>query len=301
MCRNNVKASDKTGKATLKGCIADARALEKCTILMKIGRRIELQNPNRRENQAEIGKDMTHNTRTPNTAKFGKRDKGGKASRTLLQRSSIHLPSHLLVVNICNSYYKRDWKYYNKNEKEKYPPLHFFSKKWVLCVSVFDVTSMKNKGESMKKKEKGAVCYFRLKPKLLKKFETSVGRRGYPSRSKYFTDVVLVTIGEPEEGENTLPKHVKEWIDKNKPPLTEDEIKTSLEETIRTMLFPVIALRGADISHESAWKNIRSRFREEHGMWLTESDIREAIEEFASVHHGELIDYRNNVLEGEQL
>ena len=56
MCRNSVKASDKTGKATLKGCIADARALEKCTIPHKIGRRIELQNPNGRENQAEMKK-----------------------------------------------------------------------------------------------------------------------------------------------------------------------------------------------------------------------------------------------------
>ena len=51
----------------------------------------------------------------------------------------------------------------------------------------------------------------------------------------------------------------------------------------------------------SIWKDLRSRFREEHGMWLTESDIRVAIEEFASVHHGELTDYRNKTLEGEQL
>ena len=151
----------------------------------------------------------------------------------------------------------------------------------------------------MKKKEKGAVCYFRLKPKLLKKFETSIRRRGFPSRSSYFNAVVRVTVGE-DEGEIPLPPKVKEWIDKNKPPLTEDEIKRHLEELIRNLLFPVLSLKGVEITHESAWKDLRSRFREEHGMWLTESDIREAIEEFASVHHGELIDYRNKTLEGEQ-
>ena len=152
----------------------------------------------------------------------------------------------------------------------------------------------------MKKMENEAVCYFRLKPALAEKLETAVGRRGFPSRSSYFTAVARVTVGE-DEGETPLPPKVKEWIEKNKPPLTEDEIKTYLEEQIRNLLFPVLSVKGVDITHETAWKDVRSRFREEHGMWLTESDIREAIEEFASVHHGELTDYRNKTLDGEQL
>ena len=153
----------------------------------------------------------------------------------------------------------------------------------------------------MSKKTNWEQCYFRLKTKLPEKLDKRILRMGYSSRSKYFTDVALVTIGEPEEGKSKLPKHVKEWIDKNKPPLTETEIKTHLEELIRNLLFPPLSLRGVDIAHETAWKDVRSRFREEHGMWLTESDIRTAIEEFASVHHAELTDYRNKVLEGEQL
>ena len=152
----------------------------------------------------------------------------------------------------------------------------------------------------MKKKEKGAVCYFRLKPNLIRKLEIAIGRRGYSSRSSYFTDIALVTIGE-EEKEKPLPKHIKEWIGKNKPPLTEEEIKTHLEKLIQRILIPVLALRGAEIAHETAWKSIRSIFREENGMWLTESDIRVALEEFASHHHGELTDYRNKVLEEETL
>ncbi|MCQ2614134.1 MAG: hypothetical protein MJ183_11090 [Treponemataceae bacterium] len=152
----------------------------------------------------------------------------------------------------------------------------------------------------MSKKENEALCHFRLNPKLFKKLEKSIRRRGFPSRSSYFNAVVRVTVGE-DEGEIPLPPKVKEWIDKNKPPLTETEIKTHLEELIRNLLFPPLSLRGVDIAHETAWKDVRSRFREEHGMWLTESDIRTAIEEFASVHHGELTDYRNKVLEGEQL
>ena len=152
----------------------------------------------------------------------------------------------------------------------------------------------------MSRKENRDLCHFRLEPTLAERLEISVRRRGFPSRSKYFTAVAKVTVGE-DEGEIPLPPKVKEWIDKNKPPLTETEIKTHLEELIRNLLFPPLSLRGVDIAHETAWKDVRSRFREEHGMWLTESDIRTAIEEFASVHHGELTDYRNKVLEGEQL
>ena len=140
-----------------------------------------------------------------------------------------------------------------------------------------------------------------MKTKLTEKLDKRIFRMGYPSRSKYFTDVALVTIGEPEEGKTELPKHVKEWIDKNKPPLSETEIKTHLEKSIYAMIFPVLALKGADIAHETAWKHIRTNFREEHGLWLTESDIRCAIEEFESVHHRELTDYRNKTLEGEEL
>ena len=152
----------------------------------------------------------------------------------------------------------------------------------------------------MNRKDNDSLCYFRLNPLLVGKLEKTVRRRGFPSRSKYFNAVARVTVGE-DEGEIPLPPKVKEWIDKNKPPLTETEIKTHLEELIRNLLFPPLSLRGVDIAHETAWKDVRSRFREEHGMWLTESDIRTAIEEFASVHHGELTDYRNKVLEGEQL
>ncbi|MDO5829202.1 MAG: hypothetical protein Q4Q25_03525, partial [Methanocorpusculum sp.] len=88
----------------------------------------------------------------------------------------------------------------------------------------------------MSKKENEALCSFRLNPKLFKKLEKSIRRRGFPSRSSYFNAVVRVTVGE-DEGEIPLPPKVKEWIDKNKPPLTETEIKKHLEELIRNLLF----------------------------------------------------------------
>ena len=56
MCRNTEEALDKTGKANYRDCMQEAKASRKNTLLHKIGRRIELQNPNERENQAELKK-----------------------------------------------------------------------------------------------------------------------------------------------------------------------------------------------------------------------------------------------------
>ena len=56
MCRNSVEASDKTGSINPEGRMQVAEALESCTVLHKIGRRIELQNPNGRENRLGFNK-----------------------------------------------------------------------------------------------------------------------------------------------------------------------------------------------------------------------------------------------------
>ena len=172
----------------------------------------------------------------------------------------------------------------------------------------------------MSKKKNGRPYYFRLYPITPEKLDTVITRMGYASRTEYFNAVAQFTVKEfgnetaHKDGEKNaananngdakvpdLPPKLKTWIENQKPALTESGIKTRLEEQIRNLLFPVLAVKGVDITHETAWKDVRSRFREEHGMWLTESDIRTALEEFASVHHGELTDYRNKVLEGEQL
>ena len=207
-----------------------------------------------------------------------------------------------------------------RKQKNLHHPITIFLKKNPSTRDTRQASPMQNGGKIVSKKKNGLPYHFRLDPKIPGKLDTVITRMGYTSRGEYFNAVAQFTVKEfgnetaNKDGEknaaNTkngdakvpdLPSELKTWIENQKPPLTEDEIKKSLEETIRTMLFPVIALRGADISHETAWKNIRSIFHEEHGMWLTESDIREAIEEFASVHHGELTDYRNKTLEGEQV
>ena len=56
MCRNSVEASDKTGKAKRESRMQEAEALENCTVLHKIGQRIELQNPNGRQNRLGFNK-----------------------------------------------------------------------------------------------------------------------------------------------------------------------------------------------------------------------------------------------------
>ena len=166
----------------------------------------------------------------------------------------------------------------------------------------------------------GSPYHFRLHPITPGKLDAVITRMGYASRGEYFNAVAQFTVKEfgnetaNKDGEKNaananngdakvpdLPPKLKTWIENQKPTLTESGIKTRLEDMIKNLLFPVLSLRGVDITHESAWKDIRSRFHEENDMWLTESDIRTALEEFASVHHGELTDYRNKTLEGEQL
>ena len=51
----------------------------------------------------------------------------GKNSQPTFLKLIRPAAGHFLVVNICNSYYKRDWKYYHKKEKKS--PLCLFFRK----------------------------------------------------------------------------------------------------------------------------------------------------------------------------
>ena len=324
MCRNAKEASDKTGKANRKSRIADVRASRKSTILHKIGRRIELQNPNGREIRLGFNEVTPVACRLSTGVNSEKKDKGGKVEpdTSSCKAVSVCRCTFLLLIfathsinEIGNVTFKKE-----KNGKNLYPPITFFLKKNPSTRDTRQASPMQNGGKIVSKKKNGLPYHFRLDPKIPGKLDAVITRMGYTSRGDYFNAVAQFTVKEfgnetaIKDGEKNaaginngdakvpdLPPKLKTWINNQKPTVTEAGIKTRLEDMIQNLLFPVLSLKGVDITHESAWKDLRSRFREEHGMWLTESDIREAIEEFASVHHGELIDYRNKTLEGEQL
>ena len=78
MCRNSKEASDKTGSINPEGRMQEAEALENCTVLDKIGQRIELQNAIRGQNQAEMKKvisDIIYQISCPKSEKKNSRGK----------------------------------------------------------------------------------------------------------------------------------------------------------------------------------------------------------------------------------
>ena len=169
-------------------------------------------------------------------------------------------------------------------------------------------------------KTKNRIHYhFRLDSKTAKKLDSLIARMGYPSRSSFFTAAAYAALGEKnadadaDANTNTnananaemtcgsLPESVTAWLAKNAPALSEEEIRTRLSAVIDAMLMPVVALRGAALAADTAWEEIRREFHEQNGIWLTESEIRDAIEQYELLNRAKLEEHRNSTLNGEQL
>ena len=155
----------------------------------------------------------------------------------------------------------------------------------------------------MKKKRNKALLYFRLEPKLIRKLNSAIARSGYRSKSDFISALVLAAVSGPDAAEKetgiTIPENAKDWISQNTPALPEEEIRKRLLGMIDTMLMPVVALRGAAIAAESGWKELRREFHEQNGIWLTESEIRDTIEQYELLSKAKLEEHRNSTLNGE--
>ncbi len=139
---------------------------------------------------------------------------------------------------------------------------------------------------------------------------------GYPSRSSFFTAAAYAALGEEntdagadadanadenanaETARGSLPESVTAWLAKNTPALSEEEIQGRLMAVIDAMLMPVVALRGAALAADTAWEEIRREFHEQNGIWLTESEIRDAIEQYELLNRAKLEEHRNSTLNG---
>ena len=155
----------------------------------------------------------------------------------------------------------------------------------------------------MKKTKNKSLIYFRLEPKLIRKLNSVIARSGYKSKSDFISALVLSAVSGPDAAEKetgiTIPENAKNWIAQNTPALSEEEIRKQLLGMIDTMLMPVVALRGAAIAAESGWKELRREFHEQNGIWLTESEIRDTIEQYELLSKAKLEEHRNSTLNGE--
>ena len=164
-------------------------------------------------------------------------------------------------------------------------------------------SSFQNGGWNVDKKRKNPICHFRLEGKVNKKLNSAIARSGYRSKSDFISALVLAAVSGPDAAEKetgiTIPENAKDWISQNTPALPEEEIRKRLLGMIDTMLMPVVALRGAAIAAESGWKELRLEFHEQNGIWLTESEIRDTIEQYELLSKAKLEEHRNRTLEGE--
>lgn len=154
----------------------------------------------------------------------------------------------------------------------------------------------------MSKKQNKQIFYFRLDAGLAEKLNRKILRLGYTSRAEFFTAVAYAALaGCERDAENpdtpSLPLSLKTWIGNTIPQISEEQILSDLQTIIRENLFPVIAMKGKDIAFTSTWKDVRAIYREQTGIWVTESDLKEAYTAFDAVNRTELIRYREEQME----
>lgn len=156
----------------------------------------------------------------------------------------------------------------------------------------------------MSKKQNKQIFYFRLDAGLAEKLNRKILRLGYTSRAEFFTAVAYAALaGCERDAENpdtptpSLPLSLKTWLGNTIPQISEEQILSDLQTIIRENLVPVIAMKGKDIAFASTWKDIRAIYREQTGIWVTESDLREAYTAFDAVNRIELTRYREEQME----
>ena len=158
----------------------------------------------------------------------------------------------------------------------------------------------------MKQNTKKPMFYFRLDADLAEKLDKRIRRLGYTSRTEFFTAAAYAVLygfkakEEDADGGTNLPESVKEWLAEQIPNQSEEEISRGLMQLIAENLTAAIAMKGVESAYENTWKDIREMYHEQTGIWVTESDLKEAYTAFSAVHKAQLTRYREEQL-GEKL
>ena len=200
MCRNNVEASDKTGKAKRESRMQKAEALQKSTHLHKIGQRIELQNPNGRDNRLGFNEVTTVDCRLSTGAISEKKDKGDKIEPDTSsdKAASDCRCTFLLLIFVTHTINEIGNITFKKERKRKnpHPPITIFLKNNPSTRDTRQASPMQNRGKIVSKKKNGLPYHFRLDPKPPGKLDAVITRMGYASRGDYFNAVAQFTVKE---------------------------------------------------------------------------------------------------------
>ena len=149
----------------------------------------------------------------------------------------------------------------------------------------------------MKGKRKQVACHFKMEKDTAQKLDTRIRRAGFASRTDFFTAVAEAALGQAAEA---LEASVRDWINTQTPAQTEDQIEAVIEDTLREYLLPVLAIHGAELAFERTWKDTRRIIHDKIGLWLTETELKNAYSRFEHLHRKELTDYKNENLQGDE-
>ena len=146
----------------------------------------------------------------------------------------------------------------------------------------------------MNQSENEVQIYIRMPARLVKKLDTYQTRMGFGSRAEMFRGFALLIIDEFSRQEDELLfKTAAEFKNgcEGKEKLTEHQISCRLQELIGSMAKPVIAVKGPDAACNAALYDIQDAFHEEHGIWLTEDEIRDGFHMYDLTNKPALRDY----------
>ena len=149
----------------------------------------------------------------------------------------------------------------------------------------------------MRQKQKNVICHFRMRKDTAQKLDLRIKRSGFASRTDFFTAVAEAALGSAAKN---LEDSVRDWIDTQLPTESEEQIESIIDSTIREYLLPVLAIHGADLAFDRTWKDLRRIIHDQTGLWLTESELKQAYTRFENLNRKELTDYKNEHLAGDE-
>ena len=141
--------------------------------------------------------------------------------------------------------------------------------------------------------------YFQMEDADIPALERIITLAGFKSKAAYFTACAKATVhGSPAEpAETTLDPVTCSWIDRIRTYAGRREtLMHTLMEIIRTLAYPVLAMKGELLTWQALRDDIREQCYTQSRQIATDQEIKEALDTFALLHKDELADYRSTQL-----
>ena len=134
--------------------------------------------------------------------------------------------------------------------------------------------------------------YFQLPATDLPALERIISLAGFKNKTAYFTACAKATVY-GSAAADTLDPVTLRWIDRIRDHAGRREtLMHTLMEIIRTLAYPVLAMKGEAVTLRTLKDDLRSACYQETGRVATDQDIKDAVRIFADVHKDELEVYR---------